>query len=987
MPSLSWATYDIPSDRQTTWNAGLDSVGGIPSYTNVTCSAASGNGTTEAGGAIQTCINNASAGTAVYLPPGTYKISQDINMKSNVVLRGGGASYPWLPSSSSGSTVLVIAAGNILRFAGGSKDSNWTPGANSGTSITAGYATGSTSITVSSASGLAVGNYIAIYETDNSSYVNHTGTDGACTWCGEDNGNYHTKQQYVKITGVNGNVLTINRPIYWATPGFSGAAIRKQTFGIQMAGIENLKIQQGGNIGVWMYFCLNCWVKNVETYNAGSYSGAGHVILDFSHACEVRDSYFHHGQSNDSGRNYGVHIRYWNSDHKVENNIVRDTRHSIIFEGGGSGCAILYNYTMDNWESVQGSGATPDTGFLSEDLVTNHGVGEHMNLIEGNYSQNITGDVYWGSSAYTTLFRNYVRGTRDSPASPGQRWAIDVEGWNRYYSIVGNVIGDGWTSGTVLANGSCSPSNPDVYRFGCTGNPGSYSDSNSYSTAILHGNWNRITNGVDVWASSDHAMKNSMYYGTAPSFFSGYAWPPFGSDLSTMVGSLPAKDRYNNVSSGGTTTTWVVTGVSDGHSTNSCVSPVNDGATTTCTNNPNTGYHTTNQSGCGGTYTSGNVLTTGAITSACTVTATNAINTYTVTPAPGTGGSMSPSTPQVVSYGSTTSFTVTADGSHHTTSVTGCSGTYSAPTITTGAITSNCTVTALFTSNTTSYTITPNVVSSGSITTHESVYISSGNTITAPANIVAGNLLIASFWGPTPGTPTTLPSGWIVDAMQNSASGSGGLVVIHKIATGSEPSTYTFVGAGSATALHNLNIIRVDGNATTNTYDVSSSSTYTVAGTTFTFPTVTTSNAGELIYYMGAYLGAATCTWPITEVQDQGIGFSIGAEVQSSSGVSTARQITWSVSNAVKTGIIVAYKSGGGAAHGTISPSSPQIVTSGTTTSFTVTPDSGYYASVSGCGGTLVGNTYTTSAATIDCTVTAVFLTTKRLSAPILTIQ
>ena len=46
----------------------------------------------------------------------------------------------------------------------------------------------------------------------------------------------------------------------------------------------------------------------------------------------------------------------------------------------------------------------------------------------------------------------------------------------------------------------------------------------------------------------------------------------------------------------------------------------------------------------------------------------------------------------------------------------------------------------------------------------------------------------------------------------------------------------------------------------------------------------------------------------------------------------------------------------------------------GTTTTFTVTPNSGYSASVSsGCGGTLAGSTYTTGVISAECTVSATF--------------
>ncbi len=61
-------------------------------------------------------------------------------------------------------------------------------------------------------------------------------------------------------------------------------------------------------------------------------------------------------------------------------------------------------------------------------------------------------------------------------------------------------------------------------------------------------------------------------------------------------------------------------------------------------------------------------------------------------------------------------------------------------------------------------------------------------------------------------------------------------------------------------------------------------------------------------------------------------------------------------------------------ANGSISPSTPQTVTDGSTTQFTVTPNSGYAPSVAGtCGGTLNGTVYTTNPITSDCTVIASF--------------
>jgi hypothetical protein len=81
-------------------------------------------------------------------------------------------------------------------------------------------------------------------------------------------------------------------------------------------------------------------------------------------------------------------------------------------------------------------------------------------------------------------------------------------------------------------------------------------------------------------------------------------------------------------------------------------------------------------------------------------------------------------------------------------------------------------------------------------------------------------------------------------------------------------------------------------------------------------------------------------------------------------GFSPAPPVTYIVSTSFPTGF------------GSISPAD-RIVTSGSTATFTVTPNTGYsIATVSGCGGSPSGNNYTTGAITSDCTVTASFIPT-----------
>jgi hypothetical protein len=177
-----------------------------------------------------------------------------------------------------------------------------------------------------------------------------------------------------------------------------------------------------------------------------------------------------------------------------------------------------------------------------------------MNLWEGNFSANFWGDYTQGSSSHNTAFRNYFQCKNTGNALDADPWlwvCVEIEEYNRYYNLIGNVIGySALTSGTLLCNDSSCEDNvaqPLIYRFGYSSAGGSYSDPASHSTTIKHGNYDYVTDGVAHWdGGSDHALPASMYYDSKPAFFGTYAWPPFGSDLTPTVGTLPAKDRFDN---------------------------------------------------------------------------------------------------------------------------------------------------------------------------------------------------------------------------------------------------------------------------------------------------------------------------------------------------------------------------------------------------------------------------------------------------------
>jgi hypothetical protein len=533
-PALK-AAYSIPSTRTITWagKAGLDPVGGIPSasWTTVPCNVIA-DGATNQVSQINSCISGAAANRVVKLPCGAIVASGTINMKSNVALRGcAPIRYPTsvLPTADPNVTT-IINNGNYIYFNGGSKGSSWGSSLN----VTSGYTKDSTQLTLSSVSGLAVNDWVSLYQNEDTSLmswrgINYLGEDCGCS-------TPHAWQQYTKVTAINGNVISIDPPVYQTSPSPTGVQVREQSFGVQNAGLEDLRLQ-GNNTNyriVWIAFSAYIWIKDVETYGGGNQSGFSHIMMHFSHNLEVRDSIVHDGGSFSSGANYGINTYWWNSAHKIENNEVFHTRHSIIFEGGTSGSFIGYNYSHDNAEAE-------DYSFFTQDCTPNHGANPMMNLWEGNWCQQFYSDYTQGSASYNTLFRNYGYGTR-TEFHPASGTPFRIGPFSRDYNLVGNVSGrSSWTSGTANCNsGSCSGN--IGYEFGVH-TDGSYMDSQSRSTALLQGNYDYVTDGVAVWDDADHSLPASLYYNSKPAFLGGCAWPAFGPDVTGQIKTLPAKER------------------------------------------------------------------------------------------------------------------------------------------------------------------------------------------------------------------------------------------------------------------------------------------------------------------------------------------------------------------------------------------------------------------------------------------------------------
>jgi hypothetical protein len=564
--------YDLPNDdagcpancRQIPWRAGSDlwNGGTLPNYTQTSCSPLYGDGIRDDSSRIQSCINTAGVNTAVFLPAGTYLVNGTVRLKSSVVLRGAGPSSTFINLSSSGwlTTQNFSTAVHL--------NPTITYNTNSpGYALSGAPKKGDKSLTISTGT-VNVDDWIAVFSDDDPSLVTANGDNGHCGWCADNTG-YHLIQQIVQVTSVNGPNITVSRPLYYTL--YTHPQYRKYSFPTKYAGFEGFKVSATGDIGarpiITLQGTLFGWVKNIETYNTGSSSGSAHIELDFSYGCEIRDSYLHFGRSGASGSGYGVYFQFVNSDHKVENNIMRDNRHSIVYQGGGSGTAVLYNYMDNDW--------TDDPGFLGS-ARTSHGAHPYMNLFEGNIVSHLQADSYWGSSSHFVMFRNWLWGDEsgggnvpswnqscDGTGLPCPYYGfipVNVDKYNTYYSFVGNVLGR--VGGNVTWSGAATrptacPSRtfggkratPTIYAYGCNSNSTTYDDAPS-STSINHGNYDYKTQGVAYWdGGAQHALRTSMYYSEKPAFFGSCSWPAFGPDLSSITNALPAKARFDGASS------------------------------------------------------------------------------------------------------------------------------------------------------------------------------------------------------------------------------------------------------------------------------------------------------------------------------------------------------------------------------------------------------------------------------------------------------
>jgi hypothetical protein len=643
----------IPTNRTTVWQPGVTynvvpTAGqagntvpsnyaqagyGIPNRTTI-YTTLTPNGTDDTT-QIQTAINNCPPNQVVQLSAGVFRVTGNglwIHTP-NMTLRGAGAGQGkstgvnGVCEDGRGSGVFPTADATATMIVKADRATNYNyevisvspPGVNDGWAskilLTANAVQGAYSCNVATTAGLSVGMIVLVDEKTGpvtgpgnpgigldpdivyGPQVAIANNPGAYYWfCAANNGPTAEFARHItqlmEIATISGNTVTFTTPFHHGLSTANDAKIFiHQHDLLRGVGIENLMVFGGYNGdyhgNVPFVNCAYCWMKNCESF----YSNGTGIGFYFCFRCELRDSFCHETPSPIYGGNgYLTGLNTATSDCLFENNIMWFGNKVIVMRGTGGGNVVAYNYMDDAFGYTYCN--SPEAG-----VNAGHYTCPHMELLEGNWSQNYKGDSFWGNSFCITVFRNYLtahRGARPplntyvyTGQSPNvsygdytSRVAVDNQAYGYNTNFVGNVLG---MNGQVLYT---EPTNPGASLTGWAieqitnaqwssgvnnknalmWNIGQYQASvgdpaingwsfidGSYTTQLRQGNWDWVT-ATQKWlglggtytnpVGSPQSIPASMYLTSKPAFFGSNPWPWVDPSTGNPT-ALPAKVRMD----------------------------------------------------------------------------------------------------------------------------------------------------------------------------------------------------------------------------------------------------------------------------------------------------------------------------------------------------------------------------------------------------------------------------------------------------------
>jgi hypothetical protein len=571
----------VAPSRSIDWSrAGAE--GGIP--TRTTNCATLNPGATAA--QINAAIANCPSGQVVKLNAGTFNLSTGITFsKSNVTLRGAGPDLTFLvftgaTSCMVGSTDICVSNGSGMYPPNPGHTADWT----------AGYSKGTTSVTLSNTTGLAVGDVLVLDQLDDSN--TDTGNIWICSVanvCASEGDSgirrpNRAQSQMVVVSAISGSTVSFDAPgLYmpnWRAARSPGAWW-DTVDPVHHVGIEDLSLNHtssGQQSGIFVTSARDWWVKNIRSIN----SDRAAVWVYGATRGTIRDSYFY-GTQNAESQSYGIETDMV-SDLLVENNIFQHMALGAPTGESVTGSVYGYNYGIDDYYVSGGN-----TGWMQASLY-HHAAGISYHLFEGNDGPGFTADQIHGTSNFATVFRNYLAGWE--PGKTQQTVAVHIYSFNRYFNIIGNVLGrsgyhdtyedypssgtsSSCNSGAVIVPAGGKGCNASIFMLGWSGNQAKFSSFNNdllvRSTLMRWGNYDVVTGarfnanevpaGLSLYANpvpANNSLPASFYLSGRPSWWGSGAWPAIGPDVTggnvTGVGGhvykIPARLCFENVMGG-----------------------------------------------------------------------------------------------------------------------------------------------------------------------------------------------------------------------------------------------------------------------------------------------------------------------------------------------------------------------------------------------------------------------------------------------------
>jgi hypothetical protein len=534
----------IPADRRVAWAPGIP--GGIPEVKSI-CTRLSaeryGDGAADATKAIQSAIDGCAEGKVVLLPAGTYRTTDVLWIRKGIVLRGEGP----------GRTRIVRDGarddwhGAVLRIA---NDAGFGPPV----PVVGGAPLGARRLEVADAGAFKKGDIVQVDQRDDPALV----TTGDCLWFKRVDSDRVARSmgQRVEVVGKEGSALLLASPLHLAlTPAGRPEVLRLTPAPVRGAGIEDLYVTGGMQTSIDVVQAAYSWIRNVESDKVFG----RHLSLQGCYRCVVRDSYIHHGSRDyDSGAHaYGISLHSQTTDTLVENNIVYYLNKPVVLEAAGGGNVIAYNYVDDPilgqqpaWQEVAIDGS--------------HCSHPYMELFEGNWAPHVGAAATHGSASNLTFFRNHIPIKARTLVHESNTEAVQLDAGMLGMNVLGNVLAS--PDMGAIYEPKPDPGKPGVYEWSSLtwpppkayllggwardGSPQNY-DPRVAATILRHGNFDHAS-GTVHW---DPAVKRrdlpaSLYLAEKPAFFGDAPWPFVDPTRQPMVGTLPAKQRFDAMAPG-----------------------------------------------------------------------------------------------------------------------------------------------------------------------------------------------------------------------------------------------------------------------------------------------------------------------------------------------------------------------------------------------------------------------------------------------------